>query len=409
MFEQLRAYPRSMWMFSLATVISSIGETFLWPLTTLYITKEFGQSLTTAATVLLLQHSGALCGNVLGGMLFDRWNGRKTIISAILLSIGILIAMGFCKNFYGYVALLMMLGFCNGMFWPSTRALAISIWPEGGRRSINAVYVATNIGVAIGAASGGLLASISFQLAFFGNALTYVLFLVLFMLTITDQHLLTGKVSAKSEFLHGQQLAAGAMDTRKYIALSMLVMGMAALVIIYVQWQTTISSYTSSLGIPLSSYSVLWTVNGLVIVFCQPLLSWMIYRFEASTKAQIIIGSILFTISMGIVTMSTTYTGFVLAMIFVTLGEMLVWPGVPALAADMAPPDRQGFFQGLVTSAQSTGRMVGPLLGSFLYEKISPQGMLSTMTLLTLVTLLFFYLYQRVDRVPAREKMLRQL
>ena len=55
-----------------------------------------------------------------------------------------------------------------------------------------------------------------------------------------------------------------------------------------------------------------------------------------------------------------SYAGFVLGMVILTMGEMLAWPGVPALAAEMAVPGREGLFQGIVTSGQSAGRMMIP-------------------------------------------------
>ncbi len=404
MIQDLRAYPRTMWLLSLAMVISAIGEAFLWPLTTLYMVKVFDKPLTLAATVLLLQYSGGLLGNVVGGMLFDKWNARKTIVSAIFCSIVVLVALGFCQDFRLFVFLLVLLGFCNGTFWPGTRALAVKIWPEGGRRSLNLVYVANNVGVAIGAALGGMIASISFQWAFFGNALTYVIFLALFLLTIKDHHVKTAVVFAK-------ELAAdGPLSNRFHPGLSawtsfgMLILGLALLVITYVQWSTTIPAYISSLGISLSSYSVIWAVNGAVIVLCQPVLSWLIHRFSIGLQGQIMWGASLFTISMLTISLTDSYSGFILGMVIITLGEMLVWPGVPAIAAELAPPERQGFFQGLVTSGQSAGRMAGPLVGSFFYEQLSAQGMLTMMIGCTLLSLCFFAVYKRVGQTAQAPK-----
>ena len=63
------------------------------------------------------------------------------------------------------------------------------------------------------------------------------------------------------------------------------------MVVTYIQWQTTVSMYVQSAGISLSSYSVLWTVNGLVIVLLQPLLSWCIRRYAWTLQVQILIGA----------------------------------------------------------------------------------------------------------------------
>jgi MFS family permease len=408
MIQALRAYPRPMWLLSLGIVISAIGEAFLWPLTTLYMVQVFHKPLTLAATVLLMQYAGGLLGNLVGGMLFDKWSARKTIVSAILCSIGILVAMGFCNHFGLYVCLLIGLGFCNGMFWPGSRALAVKIWPEGGRSAINLIYVANNVGVAIGAALGGWIASTSFQWAFFGNAITYVCFLFVFVMTIKEHHVGGQAASTGKLPSHRPEKVPPATGLSAWLSMGMLIAGLALLVITYIQWQTTIPTYISSLGISLSSYSVIWAVNGLVIVVCQPLLSWLIRRFSLRLQGQIIWGAALFTASMLTISSTTSYSGFLLGMVIITLGEMLVWPGVPAIAAELAPPDRQGLFQGLVTGGQSAGRMTGPLVGSFFYEQLSAKGMLTLMVAFTLLSLCFFALYNRVNHAaqPAKTNTL---
>ena len=37
-------------------------------------------------------------------------------------------------------------------------AMAGSVWPEGGRKAFNAIYVVQNLGVALGATIGGYVA-----------------------------------------------------------------------------------------------------------------------------------------------------------------------------------------------------------------------------------------------------------
>ncbi|HLS07533.1 MFS transporter, partial [Lentibacillus sp.] len=59
---------------------------------------------------------------------------------------------------------------------------------------------------------------------------------------------------------------------------------------------------------------------------------------------------------------------FAVAMVILTLGEMLVWPAVPTLAHKLAPKGRAGFYQGFVNSVGSAGRMVGPFLGGLIVD-----------------------------------------
>lgn len=212
---------------------------------------------------------------------------------------------------------------------------------------------------------------------------------------IVQEHHLKRRGKAQQETRVTEQPTT---NIRVWLSLGMLIVGFMLLVVTYSQWTTTISTFVYSLGIPLSSYSMLWTVNGLVIVMFQPILSWCIRTFSLSLKAQIILGGLLFTLSMLVLSSSSAYLAFLLGMIIITWGEMLVWPGVPAIAAEMAPAGREGFFQGIVMTGQSVGRMLGPLFGSFLYETFSPHTMLLGMVSLTLLAGVCFSSYDRIQK-----------
>ena len=392
MLASLREYPRVIWMMALCMVISAVGEAFLWPLTMTYIKETFGVPLTVASLVLLLQFTGMLLGNVIGGILFDKFGGRRIVTGAISTLVVLLLIMGLQHNFYLYTGLLFIYGCMTGTFWPATRAFAVVLWPEGGRRGMNLLYVGNNLGVAIGAALGGLIASQSFHYAFFGNACTYVLFLAVFLYTVRG--VADPRAERKKKEKGDAAATAVKIPGKTWLALGYLFVGVMILVISYVQWTTTIPTYIRSLGVSLSSYSLLWALNGVVIVVFQPVLSWAIARFRLGLQAQIVIGALFFVASMLLISLSSAYAAFCMGMFIITLGEMLVWPGVPAIAAELATEGRQGFFQGIAASGQSVGRMIGPLLGSLLYENGSATGMLLSLMALGLVSVLCFLVYR---------------
>lgn len=69
------------------------------------------------------------------------------------------------------------------MMMPSMYALAGSLWPDGGRRPFNAVYVAQNVGVSLGTALIAVITLVRLTDVFIANALMYVgllIFVVIF-------------------------------------------------------------------------------------------------------------------------------------------------------------------------------------------------------------------------------------
>ncbi len=57
---------------ALASLLNSTGAAFLWPLTTVFINKHLGESLTVAGIVLFIMSITMIVGNYIGGYLFDR-------------------------------------------------------------------------------------------------------------------------------------------------------------------------------------------------------------------------------------------------------------------------------------------------------------------------------------------------
>ncbi|HYG60355.1 MAG TPA: MFS transporter, partial [Symbiobacteriaceae bacterium] len=174
--------------------------------------------------------------------------------------------------------------------------------------------------------------------------------------------------------------------------------GFLMLWLIYVQWQGPIAVYMKGTGIPLSGYSLLWTLNGLVIVAGQPVIA-LVVRYVRSTAGQLVLGTVLYLASFGLLLAWDTYPAFVAAMVILTFGEMLLWPGIPAAVSEISPPARRGFLQGFIGSAATAGRMLGPLLGGLLYDRFGYLPVLAVMAGLLVVPGACFLVYRRAASV----------
>ena len=71
--------PKSVWWLVIGMALNITGASFLWPLNTIYMKEELNKSLTIAGIVLLINSLGMVVGNLLGGVLFDKLGGYKTI------------------------------------------------------------------------------------------------------------------------------------------------------------------------------------------------------------------------------------------------------------------------------------------------------------------------------------------
>lgn len=163
----------------------------------------------------------------------------------------------------------------------------------------------------------------------------------------------------------------------------------------YCQWQATIGPYTQEIGLSLKQYSLLWTINGALIVLGQPILAKMIKYLAKSVKKQIILGTLIFVVAFIIASQAQQFTAFAVAMMIMTIGEMLVWPAVPTIADKLAPIGREGFYQGIVNSTATAGRMIGPLLGGILIDMYDMHMLFRVMIVLFILSIFTTIIYDR--------------
>lgn len=380
--------PKIVWLLVIGMAVNVTGSSLIWPLNTIYLHNELGKSLSLAGFVLMLNSGASVLGNLLGGTLFDKIGGYRSILIGIVISGISLLGIIFLHGWPWYAVWLVILGFGSGIVFPSIYAMAGSAWPEGGRKTFNAIYISQNLGVALGAALGGFIADLSFTYIFILNFLMYaVFFFIAFFGYRSAKPIATGSNVMRD--------VGNIKDKTKFNALLMVCTAYCLCWIGYVQWQSTISSYTQDLGIPLKAYSSLWAINGVLIIAGQPLIAPVINRLSTRIKTQIAIGFVIFIASYIVTSFADTFLMFMLGMVILTIGEMFVWPAVPTIANMLAPKGRTGVYQGIVNSTATLGRAIGPLLGGFLVDAYNMNIMFTAMIVFIGIGFFFLFVFDR--------------
>ncbi|ADI25697.1 MFS transporter [Geobacillus sp. C56-T3] len=381
--------PRALWWLLVGMALNVTGASFLWPLNTIYLHEQLGQPLAVAGVVLMLNAGGSVIGSLAGGFLFDRIGGFRVLLAGAVLTMAALAGLSVWHGWPHYAVFLAFVGVGSGVVFPAASAYAGAIWPEGGRRAFNALYVAQNIGVAVGSALGGLVASYSFSLVFFANLLLYAAFLFTVVAGLR-------RVPLPPRRKKEREGRTGDEASRAHIrALVLLCAGYGLCWLSYVQWSTTIAAYTRELGIPVGQYSLLWTINGALIVLAQPLLSAVIRRFMPTLKRQIVIGFLIFAVSFAMLLGAHSFAEFAASMIVLTIAEMIVWPAIPAAVNEWAPPGKAGLYQGIVNGTATAGRMIGPVIGGSVADLFGMKLLIMMLALFALLAVLAALLHDR--------------
>jgi len=127
---------------------------------------------------------------------------------------------------------------------------------------------------------------------------------------------------------------------------------------------------TKYLGFSESDIGLLFSINGLMVVAFQYLMTRVLERRRIT--AGLAAGAILYGIGYLIFGFSPAFWVAGAAIVVVTLGEIAVSPGLQALGANMAPASEKGRYLGVQGVFQQVGSSMGILVGSNAIGLISP-------------------------------------
>src|SRR5699024_7706113 len=147
--------------------------------------------------------------------------------------------------------------------------------------------------------------------------------------------------------------------------------------------------------ISIKQYSLLWTVNVVLILAGQPFIAPFINRFIVRLKLQMGVGLGIFIVSYLVTSVAEQFTMFVVGMVILTFGEMFVWPAVPELSNKLAPKGRMGEYQGIVNASSTVGKAFGPVVGGVIVDVFDMKVMFFSMIALILVGYYFLIIYDK--------------
>lgn len=367
---------RLRWLF-LANLLNNAGAAFMWPLTTIYMHNYLKQSLTFSGIVLFLMSMAMIAGNYLGGHLFDHWRPYFTALLGGGISTVMLATLIFWHSLWPYAIGLIIVGFGDGISMTVVNAYAATVTTRSNRYVFNILYLALNVGVVIGTLLVGYLLDLGISVVFI---VTTICYLGLMAITIS-----TFNVTPAHRTATATTKAADTTPSNHRQLIWMICLMIFTIYLSYALWESILSVHMTNLGIPFRRYSEVWTINGLLIIVSQPIVSLFNERFKIGT--QIGFGITLFALSFLGLVFARQYVDFIIIMVVLTIGEVIGLPIAPAWVDDMAADDQRGKYQGRYNMALSLGRAVGPLFGGMMVAQFSYSLLFITVTVLMLGSL----------------------
>lgn len=365
-----REYPKKFWIVVGVSFIDHIGGTLLFPFFSLYITQKFGVGMTQAGMVLGLFSIFGLLGGFIGGALTDKFGRRKLILFGLIFSALSTLSLGLVNEFSMLIPLAVVIGLLSDMAGPAHSAMIADILPENQRQEgFGILRVVSNMSWIIGPTIGGIVANQSFFALFVIDAAVSCLVALLFFLFMPETKPQSSEESQRESML--DTFKGYAVALRDFAFMAFLFAGIL-MGLVYQQLYNSLSVYLRDQhGIDPQGYGFLLTASAIVVILFQFSISrWMKYRPPFAMMAA---GTLFYMVGFGMFGVVSHYVLFVLAVMIITLGEMLVVPTSQALAANFAPEEMRGRYMAVFGLMWMLPATIGPGMAGVILDNYNPN------------------------------------
>jgi MFS family permease len=381
-------FPKKFWIVVAVSFIDRVGGTLLFPFFALYITKKFQVGMTQAGIILGIFSIFGLFGGMIGGALTDRFGRRKLILFGLVFSAGSTLSLGLVNNFSTLFPLAMIIGLLSDISGPAHGAMIADILPENKRQEgFGILRVVGNMAWIIGPTIGGFVANKSFFALFVIDAVISSIVAVLFYLLISETkpegHADQGHENILKTF-KGYILVMRDFAFMAFLVASML-MGL-----VYGQMYNSLSVYLRDQhGIQPQGYGFLLTTSAIVVILFQ---FWVTRKIKQRPPfLMMAFGTVFYTIGFGMFGFVSLYWLFALAIVIITIGEMIIMPISQALAANFAPEEMRGRYMAVYGLIWYIPSMIGPGAAGVILDNYNPNLLWYIGGVLCAVSALSFY------------------
>lgn len=340
-------YPQQFWLLAGASFIDMIGNSLVFPFFALFMTDKFDISMTRVGVIFAIFAASGMVGGTIGGALADKF-GRKPIalFSLVMSALGNL-AIALVPEFWMMYVIAGTLGMVGSIGGPAWQAMMADLLPEDKRaEGFGILRIEFNLAVTFGPMIGGLLAGVSYVLVFGVDALTSLITAAILLVKLRETRPESAGESAGSETL-AQTFRGYGHVLRDGVFMAFVILG-AVVWLVYFQMNTTLSVYLRDVhGIQPQGFGVLLSMNALIVVLFQFAVTRFVRDHAYPPVLVLAGGTLLYAAGFSMFGYTTAYGLFALAMIVITVGEMLIVPVGQAVAAQLALEHMRGRYMAI--------------------------------------------------------------
>jgi MFS family permease len=406
MFKKFKAtyseYPSAFKVLTLATFIDMLGGFLLMPFFALYITERFHVGILEVGLLIAINSVGNIIGGLIGGALADKYGRRSLILFGLIVSGVGSILMGLANNLMLFYLLAAFLGLIGSFGGPARQAMVADLLPKSKQaEGFGILRISFNLSATIGPILGGFLATHSYMFLFIADAVSSLITAVIVFLVIPE---------TKPERKEGKpeetvlKTVIGYKDVLKdWLYVSFLSVS-AIMVIVYVQMNSTLSVFLRDVhGYPASGFGLLLSMNALMVVLFQ---FWITRRIsKRNPMKMMVLGTFFYLLGFSMYGFVSEIYLFFVAMILITIGEMIVTPIGTTIASFFAPEDKRGRYMAMYGFSWAIPNIFGVLLAGVVWDSLGPFWVWYFAGILSLVSMLGYWFLRKA----AKDRLSREM
>ena len=368
-----REFPGSFWTLMAGTFIDRLGGAMMFPFFAIYITEKFGVGMIVVGTIFAIYSGSSFLGSTVSGALTDKFGRKAMIIFGLVASALSSLVMPFIDSLQVFYLATFLAGMFESVGGPARQAMIADLLPEEKRAEGYAIHRVTfNLSAAIGPAIGGILASISYPLLFYMDAASSLIMaaIIIFKLPETKPELREGEEEQTIlQTVGGYRIVFKDAIFMSFIGVSIL------MVLVYFQMNSTLSVYLRDIHqISLQQFGAIVSINAAMVVGMQ---FWISRRLAGQQPV------IMMALGMGFYAVGFAMYGFIggsfvfalaiVAMVIITIGEMIIAPFQQVVVAKLAPEQMRGRYMAIYGMSWGIPVAIAPLLAGVVMDNYDPR------------------------------------
>jgi len=405
LFSQYKGLPRQAYYLSVVMLIVEIAICCIFPFLSLLCSRILGFTTVQTGYIVAFTSLGNIDGSLLGGKLSDEWGRRKTFIRLAVVMICAMTAAGLICTRRAVVVLIFLCNAIASSVVPIISAMVIDISPDEKRNeSISLVYIFSNIGSASGPVIAGLLFYNHLPWTFFTMAICYSVALAIMLIRTKETYAGNANLDVR-----GCGPEADSADTPLFSMVThsrVMLVFVICLFLIFVCY-TFISyllplQFSDAVGLERGSKltSAIWTINGLIVIACTPLL--MLFIKKHRPLINLVIGCLLYVAGFLIYALPLSPAMALGAVVIWTCGEIFVNTEGTVLLAELSPMTHRGRVVALFQFSRGTGKLMGPVVCSYVLTSAGYSRVWMIAAAICLVVAGVLYRLYRLESVSAQ-------